>query len=320
VKTASLDILNIFLMIVSAIAAFFLPFQLFLFAYAVLGPLHYLTEINWLHTRNYFTTSKFDYLFLIGGSLLIFISNAFQHTHLLALAGSIMCFLFFCALVMTTVTHSNIKLLLYTAIALISLLVTQSAFLFVLFAILLPTIVHVFVFTGCFILHGALKHRSTTGLISVLVFIACFIVLFFLTIDIHTFSISSYVQNAYRSFESVNLEIMNLLNINNPDVQDAIYTSSAGLSIMRFIAFAYTYHYLNWFSKTKIIQWHNVSRRRFFSIIGLWILAVIIYIYDYGTGLFVLFFLSLAHVVLEFPLNHQSFIGIYREVKSFLNR
>lgn len=56
--------MNIGLMILSCIIAFFLPFELFLFSYAVLGPLHYLTEISWLHKRNYFSPGKSDYLLL----------------------------------------------------------------------------------------------------------------------------------------------------------------------------------------------------------------------------------------------------------------
>ena len=32
---------------------------MFLFAYAFLGPLHYLTEISWLHDRQYFAKGKF---------------------------------------------------------------------------------------------------------------------------------------------------------------------------------------------------------------------------------------------------------------------
>jgi len=47
--------LNIGLMIGSAAVAVRWPFETFLFAYIVLGPLHYLTEISWLHDRHYFT-------------------------------------------------------------------------------------------------------------------------------------------------------------------------------------------------------------------------------------------------------------------------
>src|SRR5437868_3748453 len=58
-------------MLVAAVLAFNLPFELFLFSYAILGPLHYLTEIGWLHQRNYFATGKRDYFILILLGLLI---------------------------------------------------------------------------------------------------------------------------------------------------------------------------------------------------------------------------------------------------------
>jgi hypothetical protein len=37
------------------------------------------------------------------------------------------------------------------------------------------------------------------------------------------------------------------------------------------------------------------------------------YLYDYGLGLSVLFFLSFTHVLLEFPLNIVSIVGIGQE-------
>jgi hypothetical protein len=53
-----LDYVNIGLLIFSCILAFIMPFELFLFAYGVLGPLHYLTEISWLHDKNYYANLK----------------------------------------------------------------------------------------------------------------------------------------------------------------------------------------------------------------------------------------------------------------------
>src|SRR5690606_25871059 len=64
-NTAKIDIINIALMLLASVAAFVLPFELFLFSYAVLGPLHYLTEIVWLHKRDYFATGKYDFVWLI---------------------------------------------------------------------------------------------------------------------------------------------------------------------------------------------------------------------------------------------------------------
>src|SRR5436190_22678250 len=64
-NTKTIDLANIALMIISCVAAFVVPFELFLFSYAVLGPLHYLTEIGWLHKRDYFATGKKDYYWLV---------------------------------------------------------------------------------------------------------------------------------------------------------------------------------------------------------------------------------------------------------------
>jgi hypothetical protein len=88
---------------------------------------------------------------------------------------------------------------------------------------------------------------------------------------------------------------------------------------MRFIAFAYTYHYLNWFSKTSVIKWHLVSKKSLLITIGIWLLSVAIYAYDYSLGMNVLFFLSFLHVFLEFPLNIVSFTGIGKEMLAFRN-
>src|SRR5581483_6211306 len=100
--------------------------------------------------------------------------------------------------------------------------------------------------------------------------------------------------------------------------RETIFSSDIGFGIMRFIAFAYTYHYLNWFSKTSVIKWHQVPRQWLLSVIVLWIFSVGLYAYSYETGLMVLYFLSMLHVFLEFPLNYRSFIGIGDEVKTYL--
>jgi hypothetical protein len=83
----------------------------------------------------------------------------------------------------------------------------------------------------------------------------------------------------------------------------------------RFIAFAYTYHFLNWFSKTSVIRWHQVPKSRFALIAFLWLASIAIYAYDFLTGFRWLVTLSLIHVYLEFPLNHRSFMGIGRELR-----
>jgi len=97
-------------------------------------------------------------------------------------------------------------------------------------------------------------------------------------------------------------------------VNTVLYQSPAARAVMGFIAFAYTYHYLNWFSKTSIIQWHNISLRRLLGIVALWIGSVGCYLCSYRMGLRWLYFLSMSHVLLEFPLNHLSFMTIGKEL------
>jgi len=99
------------------------------------------------------------------------------------------------------------------------------------------------------------------------------------------------------------------------DFNTFLYSNPIALSVMSFIAFAYMYHYLNWFSKTSVIQWHNISRTRLGGIVALWLASIGLYMYDYRVGLKWLFFLSFSHVLLEFPLNHITFINIGKEIK-----
>src|SRR5574337_913623 len=84
-NTDKINYLNIGLMLISCLVAFYVPFELFLFSYAVLGPAHYLTEISWLHERNYFTKGKRDYIFLGLAGLILFlvlyIDKIFPHAH-----------------------------------------------------------------------------------------------------------------------------------------------------------------------------------------------------------------------------------------------
>src|SRR5438874_12530195 len=64
--TQVINYVNIGLILVSFAIALYLPFQLFLFAYAILGPGHYLTEISWLHKRRFFTKGSYDPWILAG--------------------------------------------------------------------------------------------------------------------------------------------------------------------------------------------------------------------------------------------------------------
>lgn len=316
--TRQIDILNMGLMAVSCVAAFVIPFELFLFSYAVLGPLHYLTEISWLHKRNYFTTGKFDFVWLGLLSAAVFLLNfVFTGNHLVP---QYLVYLGFASALAMVLFDDFLKKLIVVAIAMVAgFALNNTESFYFLFSIFLPTLIHVFIFTGIFIVYGAMKSRSITGALSILVFVLCAISFFIYHPQINWSNASDY---AIKNMKDIGLWMMNGAVIKifrlGEVTEEIIFRSDAGKAVMRFIAFAYTYHYLNWFSKTSIIKWHEVPKQRLAVVVGLWVISISLYAYDYKTGLIALYFLSMLHVLLEFPLNYRSFIGIGEEVKGWV--
>jgi len=408
-RDAQINYLNMGLMFLSALGAFFLPFEVFLFAYAFLGPLHYLTEISWLHDRNYFSKGKYDFIVLVViGVLLSYAAfakdfgvntdfyDAFVEANLF---DKLLVLALFSAILFALVENLIVKI-----VAILFLFVFISGWLSpersaennsstTIFALtsLVPTLIHVYVFTGLFMLYGALKSRSKTGLLSVATFILIPIILVFYTpVNPKTNFLSDFGKKAYYAdgdgFFYTNVSILDhfklideplltnkqyldsvvnkksagnqfpvaeraritdslknklsenfivpnseseyynkpipvkfAIPINTKEYYwNTIFFSTFGIMLMRFIAFAYLYHYLNWFSKTEVIRWHKVPKLRFVLVIGLWLTACGLYAYDYALGLSFLFFLSFSHVLLEFPLNIVSIVGIGKETLSIV--
>lgn len=408
-RDAQINYLNMGLMFLSALGAFFLPFEVFLFAYAFLGPLHYLTEISWLHDRNYFSKGKYDFIVLVViGVLLSYAAfakdfgvntdfyDAFVEANLF---DKLLVLALFSAILFALVENLIVKIV---AISFLFVFISgwlspensaennSSTTIFALTS-LVPTLIHVYAFTGLFMLYGALKSRSKTGLISVATFIIIPIILVFYTpVNPKTNFLSDFGKKAYYAdgdgFFYTNVSILDhfklideplltnkqyldsVVNKKSADNQipvaeraritdslknklsenfivpnqeseyynkpipvkfaipintkeyywNTIFFSTFGIMLMRFIAFAYLYHYLNWFSKTEVIRWHKVPKLRFALVIGLWLTACGLYAYDYALGLSFLFFLSFTHVLLEFPLNIVSIVGIGKETLSIV--
>jgi len=328
--TRSIDLLNIGLMLLSCLLAFLFPFQLFLFSFAVLGPLHYFTEIPWLHGKKYYTSGKYDYLMLIvlcctiAVLHYITIAQNVREGYLIRLLANLAFVAFFGALIMTTLKKMWHKIVALVVLGASSLLFSQFDFFQMLFSNLIPTIFHVYLFTGCFILYGALRHKSVTGILSLVVFALCTVLIFTIMPDPQSDrSLSMYVRQSYVYFAGLNLDLMSILGLasvekNSSGLGDLLFRSNAGIIIMRLIAFSYTYHFLNWFSKTSIIKWHLIPKKSLAIVFILWVASLGLYLYDYYIGLQVLYFLSLLHVVLEFPLDHRTFIGIGQELKALV--
>lgn len=406
-KDDKINYLNIGLMFATAVFAFFAPFETFLLAYAFLGPLHYLTEISWLHDRQYFTKGKYDFIvLLVIGVLLSTVAFAqdfgykweiYTYFTEMQLSSKLVVFALFSGMLFALVKNIFVKIVSCFFIFIFvsgwlspeNIEENQSSTTVFALTSLVPTLIHVYVFTGLFMLYGSLKSRSKSGLMAVVaVVILPLILVFVLPVNPKESWVSNYGKNAYyakgQGFFNTNVEIMdhfgildepkltnkqfldsivNSKTVNagftpnekkrlNDSLQrkskepfvfyqpnderfgqtiavrkalpvnpkdyfwNSVFFSTFGIMLMRFIAFAYLYHYLNWFSKTEVIRWHKVPKIRFFAVIVLWLSACGFYIYDYSLGLSVLFFLSFTHVLLEFPLNMVSIVGIGKEVRS----
>lgn len=330
-STDQLNYLNIGLMLVAAAASFVRPFEVFLFAYALLGPLHYLTEISWLHDRKYFTRGRNDYLVLVAFAAIITIADMRLVPNLPAtLRVAVTYIAFGSALVFVLIGKLWPRVICFAALIVTTPLIIRMDFFQSLFSVLLPTIVHVLVFTGLFILVGALKGRSVSGVGSLVVFCLCALSFFVLGPASSADKMGENVKETYQVFAQLNYSLMTPFSqhdLNVPAnipayvkyINTVLYHSPTALAVMGLIAFAYTYHYLNWFSKTSIIQWHNIPRSRLIAVVVIWLASIGTYAYDYRFGLRWLFFLSFTHVLLEFPLNHLSIINIGKEFKSILN-
>lgn len=297
-KTLSIDHLNSLLIVLSCLIAYILPFDLLIFSYAILGPAHYLTEISWLHDRKYFLNHHLEILLLAVASVVMFFFVGLYPV----LIGFLVCFLFLSA---SSVSRVNKWLL--TGIYGLPLLAFSLTPGMIAIIALLPTLIHVYLFTAGFMLLGALKNNNNAGMRSFILLIICG-VSFFLPFLQPFANVSSYTIGINYALANIYSNPINLLNL--PETEELLRRFAG------FASFAYTYHYLNWFTKTKIIKWNQVSPARLYFIGLLYLFSVGVYLYSYTLGLQLLFFLSFTHVILELPLNALCFTEIFRLIKA----
>lgn len=331
-KPRTIDYLNIGLIIGSLILAFFIPFRMFIFGYAILGPLHYLTEISWLRDKNYFVKEKewvigvviAALIFIIpfipgfpavgewlkGKSLEAGIIGLSQWTDSLILLPFILAFGFIFA-------KKRTHLLIFLGVG-VALAIALHFFPFyhVWIGLFLPTVIHVYLFTLLFMLFGALKSKSKVGVVGVVLAALAPLVIIFLPIDPETIATPQLIKDIFveNNFHVLNANLAKILGVT--DGTGYFFKRGPDVKIQIFIAFAYIYHYLNWFSKTTLIGWaKDMTWKKGLVIAGIWLLSVGLYAYDYKVGVILLLFLSMIHVFLEFPLNVISARGIVTELK-----
>jgi hypothetical protein len=281
------DAIHLGLMLFAFAAAYLVPFELLLLAYVVLGPAHYFTEISWLHDRSYFLPHRgiaVALAILAIGAALIDNASWFGFAMWAALVV--------CAMLAAATSAAEGMLIFMAAIGLSAIMVTSGSSLAVL-GILIPTLIHVSLFTLIFMTLGAWRSGSRVQAALVVVYLVAIAVIL-LAPPTAEIRIASFAQAARDYFGNVGPALSRLFGI--PGLKlDTRLTS--------LLAFVYTYHYLNWFIKADVIRWADIPRARLALVIAASAGSTALYFYDYAFGFTFLLALSLIHILLEFPLN-----------------
>lgn len=290
---------NILAMLAAACLAIFIPFELVLLSYAILGPGHYLTELSWLKGRQFFTPNKNDFLIIIA---VVLAALALKLP-----AANVVFYAFGVSFIILLLRNNINRIIAFIILVIAGYFLLTHNLISTVFGLYLPTLIHIYVFTGAFLLHGALKTKRISGYIALAVFIICPLLLCVLFTNYYS-APTGWAIKMYRHFAILNTTTLRSRSIN-------VFTNKASIILTRFIAFAYTYHYINWFSKVRVINWHKIPVGRAIVIGIIWAASIALYFYNYKLGIRYLFILSFIHVILEFPLNHHSFMGISKEIK-----
>ena len=281
------DAAHLGLMLAALGLTYLVPFELLLFAYVVLGPAHYATEISWLHDRKYFLPQRGIALTLalvaVGAAL---IDNA-------AWFGFVMWGAFVvCVLLAATTTALQGVVLFIVALALTAWMASQGASLAVL-GVLLPTLIHVSLFTMVFMALGAYRSGARVQWVLFAIYVAAIALILTVPPSAASF-VPAFEKAGQDYFANVAPALGRLFGM--PDLR-------LDTRLVSLLAFVYSYHYLNWFIKAEIIHWNLMSRGRLALVVAASAASTALYFYDYAFGFTVLLALSLAHIVLEFPLN-----------------
>jgi hypothetical protein len=281
------DLVHLGLLLASLAAAYVVPFEALLLAYIVLGPAHYFTEISWLHDRSYFMPHRALAAVLalaaFGG---MFIAQPYWSGVLL------WCCLLLSAIAALNLSRSRAIMLGFVALALTVLLAWGGA-PFLLAGILLPTFIHVSIFTLVFMTLGALRARSAAQLGIVAAYLIAVAAILIVPPSVRMF-VPEFARLDADFFGPIAPSLGGLFGM--PDLQ------FAG-RITGLLAFVYTYHYLNWFIKADVIRWSKMPRPRLIAVAVLSVAATAFCFYNYALGITVLLLVSLMHVLLEFPLD-----------------
>src|SRR4051794_35743477 len=142
---------------------YLIPFELLLLAYVVLGPAHYVTEISWLHDRKYFLPQRGIAIGLAGIAIVAALIENAAWFGFVMWSGFVVC-----AMIAATTSTMQSMLLFVGALVLTFWMLENGASLAVI-GILLPTLIHISLFTLVFMVLGAYRsgHKAQWALIAI---------------------------------------------------------------------------------------------------------------------------------------------------------
>ena len=290
-------------LVVSGVAAAVAPLQVFLLAYVLLGPFHYLTEIAWLKQKKFYfgdgLVSPRTYAWAAGGLALVGAADFVAKRGLsFWVVGALLLLSF-------SVWIRNVYVLAVIAVAGVVAKELSPAVV-VLVAVIVPTVVHVFFFTWIFMMSGALRSKSLgwARWVNPVLTLAIPLALVFATVHYRTPG-AFWVRSEASSFGPFHQYLAGLLH-HTMRLDASVLSDPVVAALLRLSAFAYLFHYLNWFAKVDLLQWHKLPWRSWAVLTALYAASLGVYGFGFATGILVANFLSLLHVLLEFPLDWQA--------------
>lgn len=281
------DAAHLGLMLGALALTYLVPFELLLLAYVVLGPAHYATEISWLHDRKYFLPQRSIAIALaLVAVVAALIDNATWFGFVMWAAFVV------CALMAAATTAMQVMVLFIGATVLTAMMASHGASLAVL-GVLLPTLIHVSLFTLVFMALGAYRSGQKVQWLLIGIYLAAVALILTVPPTAATL-VPSFAKAANDYFANVGPALGRLLGVPGLSLDNRLVS---------LLAFVYTYHYLNWFIKAEVIRWNQMTPQRLAIVVAASAASTALYFYDYAFGFTVLLALSLAHIVLEFPLN-----------------
>jgi hypothetical protein len=287
-------------LLVSGVAAAIAPLQVLLVAFAFLGPFHYLTEIFWLRRKKFYfaegmVSSRVYVTLACAMAVLGFVEHAYRRDFGVWVVGSLL-------LLSLTVWVRNAYAIAAIAVAAIVTGFFLRTWVYFI-AVMVPTLVHVFFFTWTFMLSGALRDKRATWRKWLNPALMVVIPVLLVALPMHYAAPSGiWLRAEAASFGTIHKKLAGDLHhtvvLNEQMLNDRVL---AGM--LRLFAFVYLFHYLNWFAKTELLEWHKVSRRGWAAIVVLYAASMGAYVWNFQFGFLVATFLSMLHVLLEFPLN-----------------